>query len=281
MFLLGCISLYKHLNESVFIKVYPNGGTVLVLENIRKGPNVNPHSIMVAENAERAVSETNIDTMDKVIDKSPADESGIQNFIIEKVENFYKRYTMSFEEITQSKEDVNVVNISEGVDEYSLLEVLDKYKSIFLKMATPEEKARLFSNTTDKETDLNLSEAETYIDESLEAGKDRINKAKADLEEKVEKLKTKNIAVVTSVGNNAEDIAVLGTGLIPPSITKDNNNFSGIQFEKNEGENFLASVKGIIGVGESKVNGNGKLTESSSDIITTGASFLRVIIIGA
>ncbi len=88
--------------------------------------------------------------------------------------------------------------------------------------------------------------------------------SKSKLEAQVAKMKEeKKIAVLTSVGNYADDLAYMKEKY--PDLRKYNKMFMPIEFEKNEGENFLAGVKGVIGVGASKDDGTLKKFSSRGE----------------
>jgi hypothetical protein len=249
-----------YLNST--LKKTKNGAKILILEDQARGSNADPHPQKAAENAQKAVPETNIDMMNRITrDPSPKATSSIQNYIIEKTIIFYDSYALNFEKIAKEKDPPNAISISQSISEFTLLQEIVNKQSLFYKIATTKEKERLFWGTNEKNVDLNVPQAETYIDESLEAGKDQINQSKSKLEAQVAKMKEeKKIAVLTSVGNYADDLAYMKEKY--PDLRKYNKMFMPIEFEKNEGENFLAGVKGVIGVGASKDDGT--LKEFSS-----------------
>jgi hypothetical protein len=267
------------------LKKTENGAKILILEDKATGSNADSHPQKATENAQRAVPETNIYMMNRITrDPSPKATSSIQNYIIEKTITCYDSYALSFEKIAKEKDPPNAISISQSISEFTLLKEIVNKQSLFYKIATTKEKERLFWGTDEKNIDLNVPQTETYIDESLEAGKAEINQSKSKLEAQVAKLKKeKNIAVLTSVGNYADDLAYMKEKY--PDLRKHNKMFMPIEFEKNEGENFLAGVKGVIGVGASKDDGTLKefssrgehtvltLAEPYSDQGDSGTSF--------
>jgi hypothetical protein len=231
-----------------------NGAKIIILEDSAKGSNASYHPQRAAENAQRALPETNIEMMNRITkNPSPKATSSIQNYIIEKTIIGYDSYALNLEKIAKEKDPPNAISISQSLSEFTLLQEIINQQSSFNQIATIKEKERLFWGTDKKNVDLNVPQTETYIDESLEAGKTRINESKLNLEAEVAKLKKKNIDVLTSVGNYADDLADMKEKY--PDLRKYNKMFMPIEFEKNEGENFLAGVKGIIGVGASEDDG--------------------------
>jgi hypothetical protein len=237
-----------YLNST--LKKTENGGKILVLETNAESPNI--HADMVVENFERAIPGTKTKRKNSMTNTGSVKIKGssVKDWIIEDVVGYYNIYAKKFKEIAKEKNSINVVSISEAMSESLILKNTLKKSEEFFAIATQEEKKNLWSSEESETPMLNLFAIESYIDESLDAGKPKIDQAKKELEIEVAKLKKeKNIAVLAGVANEEEFINMLESK-------------TPILFEKNEGENFLTSVEGVIGAGTSE--SNGKLTKYSS-----------------
>ena len=207
-----------------------------------------PHAQKVADNAIRAVPITQ--TSFSSIPHKSDPKGSIQESLIRQRVDFYNSYTEQFKAIANKQELPDAVNISEASSELITLADLVYHPSFYFSYATDVEKQALFENPKDRYSPFKIQQLEAYIDQSYRKGKDRIDASKIKLEKEVEHLKEKGTAVVVAVGNDEDSLKYLRIKYI------------GIELDKNEGENFLASVKGVIPVGAS--TRDGRFTDYSS-----------------
>ncbi len=103
-----------YLNST--LKKTENGAKILILEDDAK---THPHPQKAAENAQRALPETNIEMMNRITgDPSPKATSSIQNYIIVKTIRFYDNYTTNFQKIAKEKDPPNAISISQSIRTY-------------------------------------------------------------------------------------------------------------------------------------------------------------------
>ena len=222
------------------------GAKVLILE---QNASRSSHAQEVSANAKRAVSNTETSFKSNEF-KFPDEASSIKDYLIKSKVSSYDLYTQDFKDINAQKDRPNAINISESLSESYFLKHFINNKSYLFNMATAEEKQKLFENPNDPNSDLKIVESEEYIDQSFQAGKTEIDEAKSKLEAEVQRLKENRIAVVACISNQGGRLATLQA------------EYPNIQFEKNEGQNFLGEIKGVVLVGASKEYG--PLTDYSS-----------------
>jgi hypothetical protein len=190
----------------------------------------------------------------------PSEDKGLKHYIQSDLIGYLKGMYESLKAIADDASMKNtVVNISMGVSQFHMLhENLRSFPGDYVNMATPEEQKQLGVSSTEKKDNRSyfnpkdgtvnptlLSKFETFIDDAWKGMQDQIQSWQSKIKDVVAKLKTKNIAVVKSAGNNNEKI--------------NSSEYSSIksQFEKDEAiDPMMKPDIGIIGVSLTNLNGD-------------------------